>query len=516
MKKMSWWAWLAIGIVVLGLAGGGFLWMENARAVAMGSVSPVQGSYVTSKQVDVSCSLPGYEPGRGTVSLTIDGKAVVASSLTLSSDLVKAGITLADGQHTAVVDYSSSNPFSRRLTQSWTFKVDTTAPYVEVALPSPAGILGSQPSPFQAYFSEAVRSAVLSVDGVTVPLSLQAESARGHLDVGEGTHKFALTVTDLAGNTTVKRWEALAEFGTPDIKPTSWSSDTWEKSAASLVFTVGDSYPDKLTVTASLDDEPVVIQPMAGRMVTASPVVGSSSQDYQLSVGALPEGRHTLEVQAQNVGGHEATWHQSFLVNTTEVFGNAEMVTGAEGQDVSELQKILSAKGLYAGSPSGLFDSSTAQAVAAFRQSQGLSPEPVVDRTTLSLLLGSIVIDRGKRKLYLYEGEKLVKTYSVAVGQSQYPTPTGNFVIISKVVNPTWTPPDSPWAVGAKPIGPGPDDPLGTRWMGLSAPGVGIHGTNEPWSIGSDASHGCIRMHIPDAEDLFTRVFVGTPVSIVD
>ena len=99
-------------------------------------------------------------------------------------------------------------------------------------------------------------------------------------------------------------------------------------------------------MTASLDDEPVVIQPMAGRMVTASPVVGSSSQDYQLSVGALPEGRHTLEVQAQNVGGHEATWHQSFLVNTTEVFGNAEMVTGAEGQDVSELQKILSAKGL--------------------------------------------------------------------------------------------------------------------------------------------------------------------------
>ena len=77
-----------------------------------------------------------------------------------------------------------------------------------------------------------------------------------------------------------------------------------------------------------------------------------------------------------------------------------------------------------------------------------------------------------------------------------------------------WTPPDSPWAQGALPIPPGPDNPLGTRWMGISAPNVGIHGTNDPASIGYSVSHGCIRMQIPDAERLFEMVYVGTTVTI--
>ena len=73
--------------------------------------------------------------------------------------------------------------------------------------------------------------------------------------------------------------------------------------------------------------------------------------------------------------------------------------------------------------------------------------------------------------------------------------------------NPWWyPPPDAPWAKGAKPIPPGPGNPLGTRWMGLSAPGVGIHGTPDPASLGYSASHGCIRMFIPSAEWLFDHV----------
>ena len=85
-----------------------------------------------------------------------------------------------------------------------------------------------------------------------------------------------------------------------------------------------------------------------------------------------------------------------------------------------------------------------------------------------------------------------------------------------KWVNPTWYPPtQDAWAKGLKPVPPGPNNPLGTRWMGLSAPGVGIHGTDEPASIGYSASHGCIRMQVPDAEWLFERVRVGTIVFIV-
>jgi lipoprotein-anchoring transpeptidase ErfK/SrfK len=82
--------------------------------------------------------------------------------------------------------------------------------------------------------------------------------------------------------------------------------------------------------------------------------------------------------------------------------------------------------------------------------------------------------------------------------------------------NPWWYPPvQDAWAKGLKPVPPGPSNPLGTRWMGLNAPGVGIHGTDEPTSIGYSASHGCIRMQVPDAEWLFDHVDVGTTVYIV-
>jgi lipoprotein-anchoring transpeptidase ErfK/SrfK len=126
-----------------------------------------------------------------------------------------------------------------------------------------------------------------------------------------------------------------------------------------------------------------------------------------------------------------------------------------------------------------------------------------------------IVIRRSSNKLFLYNGMKSWRWFAVATGQSQYPTPLGRFSIVVKWKNPWWYPPNSPWAQGQKPIPPGPNNPLGTRWMGLSAPGVGIHGTPSDASIGYSVSHGCIRMHIPQAEWLFNHVDVGTTVFIV-
>jgi lipoprotein-anchoring transpeptidase ErfK/SrfK len=127
-----------------------------------------------------------------------------------------------------------------------------------------------------------------------------------------------------------------------------------------------------------------------------------------------------------------------------------------------------------------------------------------------------IVIRRGVNELRYYWGTKLVRTFGVATGQAVYPTPTGQFSIVEMQRDPWWRPPDSPWAKGLKPIPPGPGNPLGTRWMGLSAPGVGMHGTPDDASIGYSVSHGCIRMHIPDAEWLFQHVHVGAPVIITD
>jgi hypothetical protein len=135
--------------------------------------------------------------------------------------------------------------------------------------------------------------------------------------------------------------------------------------------------------------------------------------------------------------------------------------------------------------------------------------------TQRSAFRSVIVIRRGSNRLMLYNYQRLRRHFRVATGQSVYPTPLGRFRIQVKWRNPWWYPPNSRWARGQKPIPPGPNNPLGTRWLGLSSPGVGIHGTPNPASIGYSVSHGCIRMYIGDAEWLFNAVDVGTTVFIV-
>ncbi len=143
-------------------------------------------------------------------------------------------------------------------------------------------------------------------------------------------------------------------------------------------------------------------------------------------------------------------------------------------------------------------------------------------RPTVTSVGPVIVIDKSTFKLRLYQGTirpggalmKRVRTYPVAIGQPAYPTPTGNYSVIQMQMHPTWFPPDSPWAKGLGPVPPGAGNPLGTRWIGTSAPAIGMHGTPNASSIGSMASHGCIRMYIVDVENLYPRVRIGTPVFI--
>ncbi len=141
--------------------------------------------------------------------------------------------------------------------------------------------------------------------------------------------------------------------------------------------------------------------------------------------------------------------------------------------------------------------------------------DPVRPKVTRKNFGPVIVIRRGSNRLFLYNGMKYARLFRVATGSSRYPTPLGRFRIVVKWRNPWWYPPDSDWARGQSPIPPGPGNPLGTRWMGLSAPAVGIHGTPDAASLGYSVSHGCIRMAIPEAEWLFQHVKVGTPVFII-
>jgi lipoprotein-anchoring transpeptidase ErfK/SrfK len=118
-----------------------------------------------------------------------------------------------------------------------------------------------------------------------------------------------------------------------------------------------------------------------------------------------------------------------------------------------------------------------------------------------------IVVSFPDRKLALVEGERVVKVYDIAVGKASTPSPAGEFQIVNHIAGPTWYGP-------GKVVGPGADNPVGTRWMGLSVKGYGIHGTNAPGSIGKAASHGCIRMRNRDVEELFELVGVGATVEL--
>lgn len=153
----------------------------------------------------------------------------------------------------------------------------------------------------------------------------------------------------------------------------------------------------------------------------------------------------------------------------------------------------------------------------------GLSSEQVAPGTKIIIPLQHVlpatlneglVINLPERGVYLFKGGECIAFYPCAIGMGgRFATPIGDTRIVNKQVDPTWDPPE--WANLKEPIGPGPNNPLGDRWIGLGLPGVGLHGTTQPMSIGQNASHGCMRMYPSVIRILFDQVKVGMPVRVV-
>ncbi|MDR1703028.1 MAG: L,D-transpeptidase [Sporomusaceae bacterium] len=145
----------------------------------------------------------------------------------------------------------------------------------------------------------------------------------------------------------------------------------------------------------------------------------------------------------------------------------------------------------------GESEKSTASYLSAFA-AQIIEPRGqfLKRRADFSLPRGNILITKSKLELTVFDGNKPIRQFPVAIGKPTTPTPVGNFVVASKINN--------------------PGGMLGTRWLGLDYDAYGIHGNNAPWSIGKMASNGCIRMHNNHVEELYVLVKVGTPVYIRD
>ena len=138
----------------------------------------------------------------------------------------------------------------------------------------------------------------------------------------------------------------------------------------------------------------------------------------------------------------------------------------------------------------------------------GMAMHAVAQQAPLQQPVRQIVVSLEDRKLALIEDGQVKKIYNVAVGKPSTPSPEGTFTIERRIANPVYQ-------HNGRTVEPGPGNPVGSRWMGLNTKGYGIHGTNEPKSIGQAASHGCIRMGKADLEELYTMVAVGDMVQIV-
>ncbi|MEB3268741.1 MAG: L,D-transpeptidase [Leptolyngbya sp.] len=157
----------------------------------------------------------------------------------------------------------------------------------------------------------------------------------------------------------------------------------------------------------------------------------------------------------------------------------------------------------------------TATEVQLWRHSNVDHLEFILAHSPVSAMVNPtrIVIRLDRRELQLYEGDTLVKTFPVAIGQDEWETPVGHFAVFDLRRDPVWQHP-----ITREAVGPGPDNPLGSRWVGFAlAEGeykVGIHGTYAEELVGQAVSHGCVRMRNADIQYLFDRLSIGTPITV--
>jgi len=517
---------IVTGIVALGLLAA-FLVVEWTTRPVVNPLQPTaNGSINPAKRPIVVGTTSG---AMADLTVSIDGTDVSDKIAGAGDGIVVDAPNLAEGPHTMAVSYSASNLFSRGASAEWTFTVDKKAPPLKVNVPIGNGVNTrdvrfagtTQPGSIVQASWKGGQVAV-AADGTTGSWSMQGA-------LPEGRNAVAFTATDEAGNTTTKKRAIIVDTQKPTLTLSGQKQLIKLTTTPSPVIygRIGGDKPRDLIFGAKINGQQIPVlkgrDAMGGKTATAdSDAAGSENgptltirgNKFALAPGKLAEGKNVVSVWVRDPGGNVARQEFTSFVDTSSEFGTQQLMEGATGADVDQLQERLGEIGLWKGGSTGKYDAKTIKAVEKYQRKYKLKVNGKVDARTLRAIVGKITVDLSATTLTLERNGKVVKTYRVAIGQPQYPTPTGSYKIVSKQKNPTWIPPKSPWAEGLGEIPPGPGNPLGTRWIGTSAPAVGIHGTYADYSIGSAASHGCLRMHIPDVEELYEMVSVGMPVEI--
>ena len=196
------------------------------------------------------------------------------------------------------------------------------------------------------------------------------------------------------------------------------------------------------------------------------------------------------------------------ILRDTYDYGN--QLAASSQADVIKIQSMLETLGYHCGGIDGIIGPNTKQAIKDFQKDRGIVQ--VFAHVEKNAAYSEIRINIPEFMLSWIDKGKVIRQFDIAVGTSYEQTPTGIFYLFSKIENPTWFPGSNFY--DQSPVPPGPDNPLGTRWMEFTQ-NYGIHGTNKDWDISYPVSGGCIRMHDMEARQLYEMVGIGTPVVIV-
>lgn len=468
--------------------------------LASGFVAPAPTVYSKSSQVELSL------PYRGVcqqVSILQQGKILPLTSWEARSGQARLALELPPGEHQLALRFHTLLP---GLEHDYPVKVvvDQTAPRVSVApnclLSSGAELVTTDQSlELMGSLDEASQ---LFLDEEPLEVSPEGDF-KTTLALQPGWNRLLLRAEDPAGNQTLRRFAIFRDSEAPELVWRTPPDHVFEASIGRLEL--------------DLDDDGEVAG-VSGK-VGADKTVTFHRKGPGKWVGITDElidGEHTVEVRVADASGRVSTSSRTFVINSSEALGEAVLGLGARGEDVALLHERLREAGYLKDKKlGGVFTKETEKALKALQEEEGYEVTGRAEGKTLIALGPRIFVNLSKFSLVLDRPGKPQRRWMIASGSYAHPTLPGDYVIVEKVPYPTWLPPKSDWAKDAKPIPPGPDNPLGTRWIGLNGGALGIHGTNAPWSIGSASSHGCMRMVTAQVEELYELVEVGMPVFVM-
>ncbi len=487
------------GVLVAAVAAGG------AYAAAQYSGRPSIGALVSPNGQLLRTTTPVLriavkrESRLRQLTVFVDG-APISSDLRTGVDFIALKLPkLSQGGHTVALRARDEGLFGATYTRQTRVTIDTAKPRLRTA-------------PASSSWSKTVSIAGRSEAGARLLVSWRGGSttlivpATGHYSISPalppGRTLVRLTATDPAGNRrTRKQWvryDATAPAVSLERLP------AWQKTRSpTLSIPITDI--SAVRVAAAIDGNPLVRGGLTGQV-------------FRVQAHDLYEGSHTVAFKVTDAAGNVRLTRRTFGVQSTNRLTNDLSIgPGARGMVVRVLVRRLQSEGLWSKKAKklpGRFDARVKAAVVAYQKQHGMPTDGIARPALLQATAGKLVVYRSRFQVWVWQNGAHVATFPIAVGMPGHETPLGTYSVIEKLKNPTWIPPNSPWAKGLEKIPPGATNPLGPRWIGTSAPAIGFHGTPQDSSVGTPASHGCMRMHFSDVVRMYEFVNVGEPVII--